>query len=190
MSDQSLIQLLKQLHPFMTCEGGGATCGGKVVFSFDTLNNAQKFHSFIVHMGDASTRKDEDCRSTIEPAPPTSPTQTSVIRDDGLIGRASTYRVSNMRDANGNPIPIKYTTEPVSFTLPTLKEIAEAPDANEIIHLAIKQATEQPDDWRTTLAAILYPEGIKHPQQSQWEWMMKRVIELRDSKRESGEEDD
>jgi hypothetical protein len=45
-------------------------------------------------------------------------------------------------------------------------------------------AKDQPDDWRTTLAAILYPDGIKHSQQSEWEWMMKRVIELKATERE------
>jgi hypothetical protein len=49
------------------------------------------------------------------------------------------------------------------------------------------KAAQQPNDWRTKLAAILYPNGIKHPQQSEWEWMMERVIDLRHNERESGE---
>ena len=34
------------------------------------------------------------------------------------------------------------------------------------------------DAARDELRAALYPHGIKHPQQAEWEWMIKRVVEL------------
>ncbi len=46
---------------------------------------------------------------------------------------------------------------------------------------AIEQSSPAPtavDDWRTKLAAILYPGGIKHPQQAEWESILEKVRDV------------
>jgi hypothetical protein len=36
--------------------------------------------------------------------------------------------------------------------------------------------------YETELRNALYPEGIKHPQQAEWEWMIKEVKRLQKMK--------
>jgi hypothetical protein len=46
------------------------------------------------------------------------------------------------------------------------------------------QVAEQPDEWRADLCNILYPGGIKHPQQGEWHWLLKEVGRLKSTERE------
>ena len=37
------------------------------------------------------------------------------------------------------------------------------------------------EQMRQQLQSALYPNGIKHPQQGEWEWMLERVRELQEN---------
>lgn len=61
------------------------------------------------------------------------------------------------------------------------------PTARAIVRdLVAAKTKEQPDEcWRADLCNLLYPGGVKHPQQGEWHWLLKEVGRLKSTKRES-----
>ncbi len=61
-------------------------------------------------------------------------------------------------------------------------------DAVRVLMRQPAATKEQPDEcWRADLCNLLYPGGVKHPQQGEWEWLLKEVGRLKSTKRESSE---
>lgn len=95
---------------------------------------------------------------------------------------AYNYHVRDMQLAPENDYE---KPKPYSFD-----EYHSFPDAKilvDIIQAALlAERDKATQELRSQLCAVLYPNGIKHPQKAEWEWMMKAIPEIANKARRDG----